>query len=131
MKKFLRNWVQPAEYKQADATGNYKEAKQGQSESVQQLLMCKKAIYSKCSPDPIKFHAQMFIEMLRVDIQNKVWNKSKQPMNMTTVAFAALDVKRSLRNKAEAIQKEPKTSQKKQGQPKNTQQRSDKDSPRM
>ena len=127
MKNFLRNWVHPAEYRQANATRKYKKAKQGQSESIQQLFMRKEAIHSKLSPNPVKFCAQMFIEMLRVDIQNKICNRSKQSMNMTTAASAALHIKSSLRNKAEAIQKEPKPSQKKQRQPKNTLQRSGKD----
>ena len=103
MKNFLRNWVHLAEYRQANATCKYKETKQSLLESVQQLLTRKEAIYSKLSQDPIKFRAQMFIEMLRVNIQNKVCNRSEQPMNMTTMASAAVHIKRSLRNKAEAI----------------------------
>ena len=103
MKNFLRNWVHPAEYKQVDATGKYKEAKQGQSEFIQQLLMRKKAIHSKLFPDPMKCCTQMFIEMLCVDIQKKVCNRNKQPTNMTMATSAVLHTKKSLRNKAEAI----------------------------
>ena len=105
----------------------YKEATQGQSESVQQLFTRKEAIYSKLSLEPIKFCAQMFIEMLCVNIQNKVCDRSKQPMNMTMAAFATLHVKRSLRDDAKAIRKEPKPFQKKQRQTKNTQQKLGKD----